>query len=373
MSDSEAIKTAFHAVTEAKGGTHIADGGWWWLEGFGDLGKEYAAIRDDVAVWDVSPLNKWDFRGRDALRGAQTIHAGNIAGLADGQVRYGPFCDGDGLVVDDGTVYRFSQDHLWVMTNSASHDEHFAEALAGLDVRVEHIGRQLPHLGLIGPRAREALAPICDADLTSLRYFHFLTDPVKVGGVPCWLSRTGFGGELGYELFVAPEHAQDLWQVVVSETGARPFGVEAIEMLRIESGLVITDYDYEAHLVTPFDLGMERLVHLDGPDFLGKAALEKVASNPPHRLKTLRVEGDTLPAYGAEVTREGRPVGTLTSPTDSPGFGKIGLAILDAEVAGSRTIRDANNRFFRNINGRMPAVDFFEHQRPFREPKPLSD
>ena len=105
MSENEAIRTAFHEVTAAQGGSHVEDGGWMWLEGFGDVAKEYAAIRDDVAVWDVSPLNKWEFRGPDALRGAQRAFSNDALGLEVGQVRYGAFVDADGLMVDDGTVF----------------------------------------------------------------------------------------------------------------------------------------------------------------------------------------------------------------------------------------------------------------------------
>ena len=136
MSDDDAIETAFHAVTEAQGGTHIADGGWWWLEGFGDLGKEYAAIRDDVAVWDVSPLNKWDFRGPAALEAAQRVFSNDALGLEVGQARYGAFLDADGLMVDDGTVFNTGGDHCWVMTNGKDHDDYFGEALQGLRRRV---------------------------------------------------------------------------------------------------------------------------------------------------------------------------------------------------------------------------------------------
>ena len=96
MSENEAITTAFHEVISAQGGSHVEDGGWMWLEGFGDVAKEYAAIRDDAAVWDVSPLNKWDFRGPDALRAAQRVFSNDALGLEVGQVRYGAFLDPTG-------------------------------------------------------------------------------------------------------------------------------------------------------------------------------------------------------------------------------------------------------------------------------------
>ena len=328
-----AIRSPFYKVHSELGATFVEEGGWFWTEGFGDLDAEYRVVRDDLGVWDVSPLNKWSFRGRDALQAAARLHTNNVAALKVGQVHYGAFCDSEGLMVDDGTVFKFSEDRAWVMTNGRELEDHFAEVTRGLSVDIEFIGLELPHLGLQGPRSREALSEVCSVDISSLRYFHFIPEPVKVGGVPCWVSRTGFGGELGYELFCKPENAEDLWSVVIDRCVARPFGVEAIEVLRIEAGLIVTDYDYHARERTPFDFSFDRVVALEASDFNGKAALAKVALNPPHRFKTLVLESDELPEYGAKVTSDGEPAGTLTSPTKSPRFGQIGLAILDSRYA----------------------------------------
>jgi aminomethyltransferase len=314
------------------GGTFMEEGGWLWGEGFGDDAAEYRAVREDLGVWDVSPLNKWEFRGPGGLAAAQRVHSNNILGLAVGQVRYGAFCDADGLMIDDGTVYRL-EDRVWVMTNGSDHEDHFAEATSGMDVEVEAITRTMPHLGLQGPRAREALAPRCEADLSGLGYFRFIPEPTTVGGVPCTVSRTGFGGELGYELFCRPEHASDLWEVVVTQLGARPYGVGIVETLRVEAGLVVLEYDYHPHQITPYDLSFDAMVALGKVEFLGSAALASVAPSPPRRFKTLRLETQELPEYGVDVTLGGRPVGTLTSPAPSPRFGPLALAILDTAVA----------------------------------------
>jgi aminomethyltransferase len=190
----------------------------------------------------------------------------------------------------------------------------------------------MPHLGVIGPRSREVVRSLTDADIDVLRYFRFYPEPVKVGGVPVVLSRTGYGGELGFELFLTdPADAADLWNAVVG-AGVTPFGAEAIEVLRIEAGLIVTDYDYEAHQRTPYDFNLDRLVALDAAvDFVGKERLRAVAADPPNRFVTLRLAGDVLPEYGANVTKGDTEVGVLTSPTDSPRFGKIGMAVIARE------------------------------------------
>jgi aminomethyltransferase len=332
MSD-EAIRTAFHDVTASQGGTHIEDGGWMWLEGFGDTPREHAAIREDVAVWDVSPLNKWDVRGPDALRAAQRVFSNDALGLEVGQARYGTFLDADGLLVDDGTVFNTGGGHAWVMTNGKDHQEYFGEAFKDFDVEFEWIAPRMPHLGVIGPQSRDVVQKLTDADVGALRYFRFYPDPVTVGGVEVYLSRTGFGGELGYELFLTDAaDALEIWNAVVG-AGATPFGTEAIEIARIEAGLIVTDYDYEAHQRTPFDFNLDRFVRFDSGDFQGRDALRDVAAKPPNRFVTLRYEAGELPEYGAQVTKDGEDIGVLTSPTDSPAFGKIGLTVLRTDQA----------------------------------------
>ncbi|MEO8423291.1 MAG: aminomethyltransferase family protein [Actinomycetota bacterium] len=330
---SDAIRTAFHGALEARGATFMEEGGWLWSESFGDPDKEYAAVRHGVGMWDVSPLNKWEFRGTDALEAVQRVHSNDILGLEVGQVRYGAFLDEDGQLVDDGTVFKHADDHLWVMTNGMERAEYFAEATKGLDVSVDYIAPELPTMQIQGPRSRELVRTLTDVDIDALGYFRFIPEPVTVGGVPVWLSRTGFSGELGFELFLRPEHADELW-AAVEGAGATPYGVEVIEPLRVETGMVVTDYDYAEHERTPFDLGMDRVVALNAPgEFMGKDRLVEVAADPPNRFKSLRVDGDVLPEYGATVTKDGEEIGVLTSPAMSPKLGNIGLAILRSDAA----------------------------------------
>src|SRR4029453_10430348 len=141
----------------------------------------------------------------------------------------------DGVMGDDGTVFNTGGGHCWVMTNGKDHDAYFGEALKDFDVEFEWIAPRMPHLGGIGPPPRAGVRKRPDADRGALRYFRFLTDPVKVAGVEVFLSRTGFGGELGFELFLTdPANAEELWNAIVG-VGVTPFGAEAIEPARIEA------------------------------------------------------------------------------------------------------------------------------------------
>jgi aminomethyltransferase len=189
-----------------------------------------------------------------------------------------------------------------------------------------------------GPKSRDLVRSIVTgADVDELRYFTFFPQQVTIGGAPVWLSRTGFSGELGYEVFLRPEHAAAVW-TAVEGAGATPYGVDIIEPVRVETGMIVTDYDYEPHRRTPYDLGLDRLVVLDGEgEFMGKDRLRAVAADPPNRFVTIRLDGETLPEYGSAVTVGGTEVGTLTSPATSPMFGAIGLAVVRTDVASPGT------------------------------------
>jgi aminomethyltransferase len=342
-------ETAFHAVTSKKAAAFEEEAGWLWVTHFGDPDAEYRAIREGVGMWDLSPLNKWEFRGPDALEAAQRLHTNDIMGMRDGQVRYGGFIDEDGLLVDDGTVFRLSDSHLWVCTNGNERLEYFTSSTKGLDVSIAYVAPELPSMQIQGPRSRDLVRSLTDAPVDALSYFTFFPEQVRLGGVPVWLSRTGFSGELGYEIFLRPEHALELWEAVEA-AGAYPYGMDVIEPIRVETGMIVTDYDYEPHQRSPYDLGLDRVVRL-GCGCMGDEALAAVAQEPPNRFKTIRLEGDVLPDYGATVRAEGREVGVLTSPAASPLFGAIGLAILEAGHAedGTRVEVDADG-------GPLPGV-----------------
>jgi aminomethyltransferase len=334
---SEPVRSVWYDVQAQQGAEFEDFDGWLWTATLGDVPGEYAAIREDVAMWDVYPLVKWDVRGSDALTAAQRVFTNDVGSLAAGQVRYGAFVDETGTMVDDGTVYKLADDHCWVMTNTPGHEKWFAQAMAGLDVDVVDRTREMPLLSVQGPRSREVLSTFVDAELSSLAYFRFWPERVRVAGVPAWVMRTGFSGELGYEMICDPDRAAELWEAIQG-AGVRIFGTHGVEIARIESGMIVSGVEYEPGARTPYDLSFDRLVALDtDADFLGKEKLREVAAAPPNRLKTLRIEGDALPEYGAAVTRGENEIGVLTSPTLSPRFGAIGLAVMATEHAGDGT------------------------------------
>ena len=180
---AEIVGTAFDAVQRELGCEFMDWEGWRWPNHFGNPVAEHRAVRENAGVWDESPLRKWDFRGTDALRAADRIFTNDMAGLEVGQIRYAPFCDEHGKMVGDGTVFKFDDEHAWVITALDSDLEHFEQVVDDLDVEIEPITPALPHLQLQGPRSRDLLASLCDADVPALATSD--SSPSRRGSAEC--------------------------------------------------------------------------------------------------------------------------------------------------------------------------------------------
>jgi aminomethyltransferase len=333
---TETVRSVLHEVQEARGATFRDDGGWWWTDSFGDHPAGYEAVRGGAALWDVYPMVKWVVTGPDAQAAIQRVFTRDITTQKPGQVRYGPFVDENGFLVDDGTVFKHSDELWWALTNTEL-GEWWAENTKGLDVHFELSTHEMPLLSLQGPKSREILQSLTDIDVSSLRYFNFLTEKVDIAGVSTWLMRTGFSGEIGYELIPSRDGAVPLWNALC-EAGAVPMGLDTLEPVRLEAGLIVYEQDYFPGESTPYDVSLDRLVALDSDvEFLGKAKLAEIASAPPKRFKTLVLEGTDLPEEGADVLRDGAVVGILTSRIISPQFGLIAFAQLDTAVSDDGT------------------------------------
>ena len=348
MSTTPLKRTAFYDVQDQLGPEWTDWEGWAWTDHFGDPTAEHIATRTTSNLWDESPLRKWDMKGADALSLADVLFTNDMAGLEVGQVRYGAICDEDGMMIMDGTVFKLADDHCFSITSYDSDLDWYRRVASdrGMDVEIEDVTAQMPHLQVQGPKSREILAPITEgADLAQLRYFRFVED-AKVGGVPCLVSRTGYSGELGYELYPKDEDAEDLWAAVLDAgrpQGMLPIGLSAIETIRIESGLLFPDIDYFPHKTDPYEVRLDRMVKLEGRgDFIGKEALGKIAAEGTARLlTTLRIDADETPEYGAAVTQDGREVGIVRSPAKSPTFDEqIAMAAIDRALAGEGTTVD---------------------------------
>ena len=323
-----AVRSPLHDLQERHGATFAEFAGGAWADHFGDPPAEHHAVRTGVGVWDISPLRIWEVRGPGAAAAVDRVFTNPVAGAEPGRIRYGALCDAAGAMINDGTVYVLGVERVWVITSLASDGEHLAAHVPGTGPAGE-----LAKLQVQGPRSRDLLAEL-GAPVAGLEYFRVATEPVDVAGVACRLSRIGYSGELGYELFCAPADGERLWTGLV-EAGARPYGFAAVETLRIEAGLPLLGAEFVSRRTSPYDLSLDNVVRLDGRPLVGGAALAADAAAPPHRLVALELDGDVVPPRGAALARSGRRVGTVTSACVSPTLrGVIGLAVVDTGAAG---------------------------------------
>jgi aminomethyltransferase len=292
-----------------------------WADHFGDPTREHHAVRQHVGIWDLSPLRKWEFRGRDALRAADHIFTQDLSRLEPGQIRYAPFCDGEGRMMGDATVFHVSEGRVWTFTARDEDGDHFRVAAIGFDVVVDSITDELACLQVQGPGARDFLRPFAP-DIAHLPYFRFWPEPVPFAGNSCWVARIGYSGELGYELFCRSTEAEGVWDTLLA-SGGIPYGLAATETLRIEAGLILLGRDYIPHRSNPYDVSLDGLVRLGKERFIGQDALRSIAANPPRCLITLLVEGDSIPPAGTPIQRAGGAVGMVTSSCWSPTFGTV--------------------------------------------------
>jgi sarcosine oxidase subunit alpha len=303
--------------------------------------QEYLAVRERVGVIDVSTLGKLDLKGRDVGKLLDKIYAGRLSDLRPGRVRYGILCDEAGVILDDGTVSRLAEDHFFITTTTGNLD--FVNQWmkwwlvgTGWDVYITNLTSGLAAVNLAGPNAREVLAPLTDCDLSTKAFPYMASRTAQVAGVEAILMRIGFVGEMGWEIHFPAESGPDLWKALV-EAGRKfeikPFGIEAQRLLRLEKRHVIVGVDTDA-LTSPFEAGMAWAPKLDKEDFIGRAALNRLASQQPHqKLAGFIMNEDVLPEDGAAILVKGQLAGRVTSVRFSPLKQKaIGLAWVPAEM-----------------------------------------
>jgi glycine cleavage system T protein (aminomethyltransferase) len=329
---------------------------------------EYNAIREQAALIDVSPLYKYEVRGRHALKLVDRVITRDATKLKEGAVYYTPWCDEDGKVVDDGTIHRLGSDRFrW--TAADPQFRWLTMNATGLDVEIEDVSETLAAVALQGPWSRAVLEIAAGESFADLRYFR--RRPATIAGAAIDVSRTGYTGDLGYELWIPADRAVEVWDTLAAAGkpyGIRPAGMIALDVVRLEAGLILLEVDYysarhamnEDQAYSPYEIGLGRLVDADKAEFVGKRALaaERTAGGPSRRLVGLELAWDDIvelydaqglpPAAPAVVSREhtplydaggGRQIGRVTSLGWSPILKKpIALASVPAshEPPGSK-------------------------------------
>jgi aminomethyltransferase len=248
------------------------------------IDREYWAIRNSAALIDVTPLMKYILKGRDAARLLDRVTTRNIQKMSVGQVYYTGWCDDEGKMIDDGTVARLDET-TFRLTSAEPNLRWLMMNAVGLDVKIEEQTEGVASLSLQGPNSRVILNHICESNLDGLKYFRLVKN--KLSGVEVTISRTGYTGDLGYEIWMDAKAALKVWDALMeagNDYGITPVGILALDMARVEAGLFMLDVDYtsashawiEAQKSSPFELGLDWTVALDKPGyFVGRKALER--------------------------------------------------------------------------------------------------
>ena len=317
---------------------------------------EYNAIRQAAALIDISPLYKYRVTGKDATRLVDRIVTRDTRKFAVGSVIYTPWCDEAGKTIDDGTVSRLEENvYRWTAADPSL--RWFRQNALGLDVQIEDVSEQIAALALQGPTSGRLLRAVAEADVENLKYFKVTTG--KIAGVPVEISRTGYTGDLGYEVWIPWKDAVRVWDALM-ETGkafdVHAAGMLALDVSRIEAGLLLIDVDFHgskkalipSQKYSPLEMGLARLVSLDKGRFVGQDALREEARRGPAReivgleldwnsIESIYEKLSLAPQIPAAASRVAVPVydgdwvGKATSTTWSPTLKKmIALATVRA-------------------------------------------
>ncbi|MBQ0828047.1 glycine cleavage system aminomethyltransferase GcvT [Streptomyces tagetis] len=346
MSSTEPRRTALDAEHRALGATMTDFAGWDMPLRYASERDEHLAVRTRAGLFDLSHMGEITVTGPDAVRLLDHAVVGNVSTVKEGRARYTMICRADGGILDDLIVYRLGEREYLVVANASNAQavlDALVERSAGFDAEVRDDRDAYALLAVQGPAAAGILAPLTDADLDGLRYYAGLTG--TVAGAPALIARTGYTGEDGFELFVRPEHAVELWRALLAagaDAGLVPCGLSCRDTLRLEAGMPLYGNELSAEL-TPFDAGFGRVVKFEKEgDFVGREALAEAASRaestPPRVLVGLVAEGRRVPRAGYAVVSGGEVVGEVTSGAPSPTLGKpIAMAYVDPAFAAPGT------------------------------------
>ena len=322
---------------------------------------EYNAIRNAAALIDVSPLFKYMIAGRDATKLVDRLITRDATKLAVGQVIYTPWCDEQGKVIDDGTVSRLGeQRYRWTAADPSL--RWFVQNAVGLDVSIEDVSETVAALAVQGPTSGALLSRVAESDVKALKYFRVTSG--SIAGVSVDISRTGYTGDLGFEIWMPWHEATRVWDALMA-AGARfdlrPAGMLALDVARIEAGLLLIEVDFfssrkaliAAQQYSPYEMGLGRLVQLDKATFVGQSALRaEHARGPARQIVGLSVNWEEVEALyeklqlppqvpatasraAVPVYRSGAQVGKATSTTWSPVLKKM-IALATVEGDGAR-------------------------------------
>src|SRR3990172_7675293 len=358
-------RTPLHDVHLRLGAKMVPFGGYEMPVSYASgIALEHGAVRQAVGVFDVSHMGEFEVTGPDRNAFVQRITCNDVGALKPDHVQYSALLTAQGTFVDDCLVYRFS-DRLMLVVNASNIAKDWAHIVAqkrGANVRLRNISDETGLLAVQGPGAEALLAPLTPIGIAMIPYYHFTQG--QVAGVQCFVSRTGYTGEDGFELYCRARDLEKLWHAILATRGAEPCGLAARDTLRLEAGYPLYGSDID-DTVTPYEAGLAWIVKLDkGADFTGLAALKRQKlEGVKRRLVGFKVtEPRAVARHGYAVYLEGREVDVVRSGTVTPTAGcAIGTTYLPAECAKPETTFEIDIRG-RRVPAEVVRLPFVERR-----------
>ncbi len=347
---SELKRTALYESHVKWGGKIIDFAGWELPVQYEGLVPEHHAVRNQAGLFDVSHMGEVSVKGAQATEFVQYLVTNDVKAMADEQVIYAQMCYEDGGIVDDLLVYKFDVDEYFLVINASNVDKDYAwMQLVAEDFEVTLVNQSpdFSELALQGPKAQEILQLLTETDLETVKFF-FLKRDVVIDGVKALISRTGYTGEDGFEIYVAHEGAPKLWESILKAGepfGIKPAGLGARDTLRFEAALPLYGQEIDKD-ISPLEAGLGFFVKLDNDDFVGRAALLKQKEEGlKRRLVGFEMSGKGIPRHDYRVLKDGRDIGFVTTGYKAPTLDRtVGFALVEAGYSSLGTTFDIEIR-----------------------------
>jgi len=342
-----ARRTPLYEAHKKLGGRIVDFAGWEMPVQYAGVIQEHEAVRTAAGLFDVSHMGEVEFKGFGALDEANRLITNDLARCADGQAVYAGLLNEQGGFVDDVVAYRFNPEHVFICVNAANKQKDF-DWMASHASKVKPVDRSddYAQIAVQGPKAAGIVQRLANKDLSGVGTYRFTEG--EVAKVPCIISRTGYTGEDGFELYCPPGKAEALWFALMEEgkaDGIQPCGLGARDSLRTEMKYALYGNDIDDQH-TPLEAGLGWIVKLDKADFVGKAALvAQKEKGVPRRLVGFELKGAGVPRAHYAITKDGKPVGEVTSGTMGPSVKKpIGIGYVPPELAKEGSTFDIDIR-----------------------------
>lgn len=336
---SEPKKTSLYNAHVRCGGKVVDYAGWMLPVQYAGLTAEHEAVRNNAGLFDVSHMGEVEVRGPQATDFVQNLVTNDISIMNENQVFYALMCYPNGGIVDDLLVYKYTNDYYLLVINAGNVDKDFQwmkDNIGNYDVKLDNISADVSELAFQGPKAEEVLQTLTDTNLAEVGFFYLKRD-VKIAGKNALISRTGYTGEDGFEIYLKHEDAEFVWDKILEagkDKGVMPAGLGCRDTLRFEANLPLYGNELSAD-ITPLEAGYGMFVKLNKPGFIGKDALVKQkAEGLKRKIVGFEMVGPGIPRHGYEVLANGKNIGFVTTGYNSPTVKKsVGLAMVDIEYA----------------------------------------